>query len=190
MAIDPTQITTVNAEELPVAPVTVNSIIVHSIDGILYQGTVSEITALVPSVNYQPYETKMLNVSNLYITQNFEESGLGKTDGLWPGWAIIDGNNGTGFNSDGVVFIGWGNVYSDMRAEVGENSKSTQVPISGFTVGESTNLGTAGKLIVSSGFDESSEYLESLRKSTTPAPSITINIMQKSRVQLFIMKLP
>jgi hypothetical protein len=194
MAIDPTQITTVNAEELPIAPVSLDSIIVHSIGGILYQGTVSEITALIPSVNYQPYEVKQLNVSNLYITANFEENGLGKTDGLWFGWARIDGNNGTGFNSDGATFIGFGDVYNTMRQEVGENNKTivkNNIPIldAKFPMSNDDNSGGSFDYLLGSPNEPAGThtYVGSVNQGSTNTP---ISIMQKSYVQLFIMKLP
>ena len=193
MAIDPGLITTVNAEELPVAPVTLDSVIVHSIGGILYQGTVSEVTALVTSVNYKPYEVKQLNVTDLYITQNFEENGLGKTDGLWNGWAIIDGGNGTGFSADGCTFIGWGSAYNTMRQEVGENSKTivkANVPELDLSLDTSrSDNGDDGTYVVSA-FTELIGNRTYTNVVNAGSPNTPLSIMQKSRVQLFIMKLP
>jgi hypothetical protein len=193
MAIDPTQITTVNAEELPIAPITLDSIIVHSIEGILYQGTVSEITALIPSVNYKPYEVKQLNVTDLYVTQNFESNGLGKADGFWSGWTIINGLNGTGFDSDGVTFIGYGAEYNAMRAEVGENTKAlvkANIPPLDLTfTGSNDDTGDPGNLIITSPADSNGPHTLT-GAVNNGSPATPISVMQKSRVQLFIMKLP
>ena len=195
MAIDPTQITTVNAEELPVAPITAESIIVHSIGGVLYRGTVAEILPLVPSVNYQPFEVKQLNVSNLYVTQNFDEDGLGKTDGLWNGWAIINGNNGTGFNCSGATFIGFGDIpYDTMRQQIGENTKAitkNNVPKMDLTVpvSGSDNAGGSHVYVMATNLQPEGNhtYVNSVNPLSTETP---LSIMQKSFVQLFIMKLP
>lgn len=194
MAIDPTQITTVNAEQLPVLPLQIDSIIMHSVDGVLYQATVSEIPPFIPSVNYQPYEVKQLNVTDLYIINNFDETGLGLPGGTWPGWAVINGNNGTAFDSDGCTFIGWGDVYSTMRQEVGENTKAItknnippldlRVPLT-----DGDNAGGSKIYFMTNDYDPQGEktYTGVVNKTSTSTP---LSIMQKSRVQLFIMKLP
>jgi len=195
MAIDPTIITTVRADQLPVAPLTNESIVMHAIGETLYQATVDELIALLPPGNaYKPYETKILYVTDLYVQNNFETSGvnkgLAKPDGLWPGWAIMDGVHDTA-NMDGAIPLGYGATYNTMRQEVGENNKSVVLPTSGFPVGEATNNPPSGRLIVSSGLDESGEFFESIKKvGNTGAPSITFSIMQKSRVMLYIMFLP
>lgn len=53
-------------------------------------------------------------------------------------------------------------------------SSTSAVPITGYSGTESTDGGTSGKLIISSGQNEEGEYLDSLRKAGT-APNITIN---------------
>lgn len=194
MAIDPTQITTINAEQLPPLALTNESIIMHSVDGVLYQATVSEIQALLNIVSYKPYEVKQLNVSDLYIETNFDTgTGLGKSDGEWFGWAIINGNNGTVINQDNSTFVGWGTTNNSMRAQVGENTKAlvkSNIPPLDVTLANSTaDNGDPGAYLLASpnDFFENRKYTDAVNKGVTPTP---IDIRQKSFVQLFIMKLP
>jgi hypothetical protein len=192
MAIDPTQVTTIWADELPPAAITPSSIVMHAIGETLYKGLVSEIMALVPSVNYQPYEVKWLNVTNAYVADNFELNGLGKTAGLWPGWQIMNGNNGTE-NMDNAVALGFGSVRNTMRESVGENSKvlvKNNIPILDVALdNSSSDNGDPGPYVISSpgGLTINRTYTGAVNKTSTNTP---VSIMQKSIVQLFIMKLP
>ena len=61
-------------------------------------------------------DTKEVVCDNTYLANNFEESGLGKSERL--GWAIVNGNNGTP-NDDGLVVIAYGNTYSTLEATGG-----------------------------------------------------------------------
>jgi len=105
-------LTTIRVDQLPPQAITLSSAIPHALGTTLYKGLISEIIALLPqSVSYRPYEVKQLNVTDLYITQNFTldgtaSSGIGKSDGLWAGWAIMNGNNGT-TNMDGAIALGY-----------------------------------------------------------------------------------
>ena len=193
MAIDPTQVTTVNAEQLPILPLQNDSIIVHSIDGILYQGTVSEIQALLNIVAYKPYEVKWLNVTDLYISENFDVNGLGLVDGDWATWQIMNGNNGT-TNFDGAVALGYGATYNSMKQQVGENTKAiikTNIPALDFVapVSNADNGGGTHDYIMATNTEPAGTktYVSSVN---SPSPATPISIMQKSYVQLFIMKLP
>lgn len=193
MTIDPTQITTKSAEELPVLALTNDSIIVHSVGGVLYQATVSEIQALLNIVSYKPYEVKQLNVTDLYIETNFEVNGLGKEDGLWPGWAIINGNNGTVINQDNATFVGWGTTNNAMRAQVGENTKTlvkNNIPPLDVALDNSVaDNGDPGVYLISANtqLDQKRTYTNAVNSASTTA---SFSIQQKSFVQLFIMKLP
>lgn len=198
MAIDPTQITTVRADQLPVAPITNESIIMHAIGEVLYQGTVAEIAALVPSVTYKPYETKILTVTDIYVTANFTidltaTSGLGKPGGEWPGWAIMNGNNGT-TNMDNAVPLGYGVTQNTMRAEVGENTKAlvkNNIPKldATFPTTDADNAGGTKLYVMANDQDPkpAATWTNAVNATSTNTP---ISIMQKSRVLLFIMKLP
>lgn len=198
MAIDPTIITTVRADELPIAPITQDSIIMHAIGEILYQGTVAEIVALIPSVNYKPYEVKWLNVSDIYIDDNFDMAdgatkGLGKVNGLWPGWAIMNGNNGT-TNMDDAIPLGFGVTRNSMKEQVGENSKvlvKNNIPKMDLTapVSDSDSGGGSKIYIMATDLQAAGThvYTNAVNAASTNA---AVNIQQKSYVQLFIMKLP
>lgn len=197
MAIDPSIITTVRADQLPVAPLTGESIIMHAIGETLYQATISELISLLPTAAYKPYETKVLNVTDLYIDQNFTSegptAGLGKSDGLWSGWAIINGNNGTAISMDNAVVLGYGATRNTMREPVGENTKAlvkNNIPVMDVTLeGSSSDNGDPGNLLITSpgGGNGIRTYTGTVNKLSTNTP---ISIQQKSFVQLFIMKLP
>lgn len=184
--------TTIRVDQLPPQAITASSAIPHALGTTLYKGLISEIIALLPqSVSYRPYEVKQLNVTDLYITQNFTldgtaSSGLGKSDGLWSGWAIMNGNNGT-TNMDGAIALGYGVNNNSMRAQIGEDQKLVNVPTSGFQTGSTVAGAPSGRLIVSSGLSGS---LDSIRKVGDLIPQLSFSVRQKSYVQLFIMKLP
>lgn len=132
MAIDPTQITTVQASELPPASPTNESILMHQVGDILSRMTLAEIIAFISSnANSKQYEIKYIRSPNpAYITDNFdmtpgENQGIGKIDGLWDGWAICNGNNGTD-NLDGQTLIGFGANYGT----VGEFTGAKTVTLS------------------------------------------------------------
>lgn len=193
MAIDPAQITTVNVEQLPITPITPESIIPHSIGGILYQATISEIVSLVPSATWRPYQVMILNVTDLYIENNFESDGLGVVGLLWEGWQIMNGNRGT-VNMDNAIPLGFGTTRISMKEQVGENTKAlvkSNIPPLDFTppTSNADNGGGDRTLIMATSIEPAGEktYYNVVNKLSTATP---ISIMQKSFVQLYIMKLP
>lgn len=198
MAIDPSIISTVRVDELPIAPITPESIIPHSIDGILYQGTISEVVALIPSATWKPYQVIILNVTDLYVDENFEinltaTSGLGKVGGLWQGWAIMNGNNGT-TNMDDAIPLGYGVTRNNMREPVGENNKvlnKSQMPKMDLTL-PTTDADNAGgtKLYVMANDQDQKPAATWTNAVNSTSPNSPVSIMQKSFVQLYIMKLP
>ena len=125
MAINPSEITTVRASELPPSSPTDASVLVHEVGGILSRMTVLELIYYIKTqaTSYQ-YEVKLIRAPNeTYITDNFDmlpsaTQGLGKVGGLWEGWAICNGNNGTD-NLDGQTFIGYGANYSTVGQFLG-----------------------------------------------------------------------
>ena len=126
MAINPTEITTVRASELPPAAPANESILVHELGGILNRMTLEELISFISSqAAYKQYEKKeIIAPDSTYITDNFDmlpsaTQGLGKPDGLWSGWAICNGNNGTP-NLDGQTTIGYGANYNTVGQFVGE----------------------------------------------------------------------
>ena len=104
--INPNDITTIRVGELPPNPPTLGSKIPHELGTDLNYFTIQQLIAfLQPYVGVFQYETKRLAVTQSYIDENFDETGLGKNICL--GWAIRNGNNGTD-NIDGKVGIAYG----------------------------------------------------------------------------------
>lgn len=125
MAINPAEVTTVRASELPPASPANESILVHELEGILNQMTLAELISFIGSqATYKQYELKCIRVPNeAYITDNFDMTpsdvqGIGKAGGLWDGWAICNGNNGTD-NLDGQVLIGYGANFNTVGQFIG-----------------------------------------------------------------------
>jgi len=104
--INPNDITTIRVGELPPNTPTLESKIPHELGTNLNYFTIQQLIAfLQPYVGVFQYETKRLAVNQAYITDNFDETGLGRNICL--GWAIRNGNNGTD-NIDGKVGIAYG----------------------------------------------------------------------------------
>lgn len=125
MAINPTEVTTVRASELPPSLPDLASILVHELGGILNRMTLDELINYIGSqATARPYEVKYIYAPNeAYITDNFDMTpsatqGLGKPDGLWNGWAIFNGNNGTP-NLDGQTLIGYGANFNTVGQFIG-----------------------------------------------------------------------
>lgn len=126
MAIDPNLVTTVQVKELPPNPLSLTDNIPHEVGDILSRATMQELVDFIRanSQSYQ-YEIKIIRAPNIdYINDNFDmlpsaTQGLGLVGGLWEGWAICNGNNGTD-NLDGITFIGYGANYGTLGQFVGE----------------------------------------------------------------------
>ena len=104
--INPNDITTIRVGELPPNIPTLESKIPHELGADLNYFTIQQlITFLQPYVGVFQHETKRLAVTQAYIDENFDETGLGKN--ICIGWAIRNGNNGTD-NIDGKVGIAYG----------------------------------------------------------------------------------
>ena len=104
--INPNDITTIRVGELPPNLPTLESKIPHELGTDLKYFTIQQLIAfLQPYVGVFQYETKRLAVNQAYITDNFDETGLGRNICL--GWAIRNGNNGTD-NIDGKVGVAYG----------------------------------------------------------------------------------
>jgi len=128
MAINPADITTVQAKDLPPSEITNDSILVHEVGDQLCRTTVAELVLYLQaqSISYQ-YEIKYIRPPGdgaAYINANFDmtpgaNQGKGKVDGLWNGWQICNGNNGTD-NLDGQTLIGYGANHGIIGAYLGE----------------------------------------------------------------------
>jgi hypothetical protein len=125
MAINPSLITTARVGELPPLPLQLDSKIAHEVNDILYRSSIEELVNFIRAASIsQPYEKKDIIAPNpAYITDNFDMTpgateGLGIVGGLWEGWAICNGNNGTP-NLDGQTLIGYGANYGTVGQFVG-----------------------------------------------------------------------
>lgn len=128
--INPNLITTKRVGELPIEPLTVDSIIPHEIGGILNQATINDLLNLLrPLVGKLQYEIITLDVNTQYILDNFDATGLGIN--ICAGFAICNGNNGTK-NRDGRTSLGYGTTYNFVGALNGNASHTlteSQLPI-------------------------------------------------------------
>jgi hypothetical protein len=114
MAINPAVITTIRVGELPTGTIELTSKIAVENGTDLQQITGQELVDFVNiNANAFQFEIKDLWVSQGYIDDNFDETGLGVD--LCEGYAICNGQNGTP-NLDGLVSIGYGNNYNVMKA--------------------------------------------------------------------------
>lgn len=199
MAINPDDITTARVDDLPPAAITASSIIPHSVAGLLSRGTVQELLDLIGEsvATYKPYEVKLLAVSDIYVDANFNMTdgptkGIGKSDGLWPGWAIMNGNNGTK-NMDDAVPLGFGSVRSTMLADVGENAKTLVKnnipPLDSNLEGSNDDNSQPGRYVCTSDEQPNGARLRA-NSVNSLSPNTPVNIQQKSIVLLYIMKLP
>jgi len=74
---------------------------------------------------YAQYQVIELDCPQSYLTANFDSNGLGLSNGLWPGFAICNGLNGTK-NRGGRVGVAYGTGYTVM-GDIGGN-KDAIVP--------------------------------------------------------------
>lgn len=137
MEIDPNLITTVQVSELPPNALAPENEFPHQVGDVLSKATIQQLLDYVRAQSIsQPYEIKCLRIPNadftVYLNANFDMTpgateGLGKVDGLWNGWAIFNGNNGTD-NLDGQTLIGWGANYNTIGQFVGESEHTLTIP--------------------------------------------------------------
>jgi len=132
MAINPAEITTIRVGELPTGTIDLTSKIAVENGTNLEQINGQD---LIDFVNINAtglqFEIKDLWVSQGYIDDNFDSTGLGVE--LCEGYAICNGQNGTP-NLDGLVSIGYGNNYNVIKA-IGGSKNAVLI--------EHTHTGTA-----------------------------------------------
>ena len=138
--IDPNTTTTISVGELPPENPTVNSLIAHELLGVLKKSTISQLLDLLrPLVGKMQYEIVHLDVTNQYILDNFDNTGLGIN--LCAGFAICNGQNGTK-NRNGRTSIAYGTTYNFVGALNGNASHTlteSQLPIHSHFNGLSDN---------------------------------------------------
>ena len=183
--INPNDITTVRVGELPPNPPTLESKIPHELGVDLNYFTIQQlITFLQPYVGVFQYETKRLAVNQAYITDNFDETGLGKNICL--GWAIRNGNNGTD-NIDGKVGIAYG-VSNNVIGQTG-GSRDAVVVAHSHTYTQyklDQEVSTNGDGVRS--LNKNNTQDGSFATETVGVPGIDKN-MQPYIIDLYIMKL-
>ena len=197
--INPNDITTIRVGELPPSPPTLGSKIPHELGTDLKYFTITQIIEfLQPYVGVFQYETKRLAVTQDYINENFDETGLGKNICL--GWAIRNGNNGTD-NIDGKVGVAYGasnNVIGQIGGLVSAPLTLSQIPshshfngiaddATGLFVYGSTTSGMPGSAtlsIQSEGNPRNNQGNTSSVGSNDP-----VSRMQPYIIDLYIMKL-
>ncbi len=146
MPIDPLLTSTVQVKELPPNPISLMDNFPHEVGDILSRATIAELISFIGAeLSGRQYEKKeIVAPNNAYITDNFDMTigatqGIGKIGGLWEGWAIMNGNNGTP-NMDGQASIGWGANYSTVGQFVG--SADTVVVSHTHTASTNANVHT------------------------------------------------
>ena len=181
--INPNDITTIRVGELPPSPPTLESKIPHELGTDLNHFTVQQlITFLQPYVGVFQHETKRLAVTQAYIDENFDETGLGKN--ICIGWAIRNGNNGTD-NIDGKVGVAYG-ASNNVIGQTG-GSRDAVVISHSHTY---NSINAVGKKVLSFnevGDKEGASYFTA-DTSTVGVSGIDKN-MQPYIIDLYIMKL-
>jgi hypothetical protein len=131
MAINPSEITTIRVGELPTGTIELTSKIAVENGTDLQQINGQDLVDFVNiNANAFQFEIKDLWVTQGYIDDNFDETGLGVD--LCEGYAICNGQNGTP-NLDGLVSIGYGNNYNVIKA-IGGSKNAVVVEHSHYTV--------------------------------------------------------
>jgi len=194
MSINPALINTVQVKDLPPNPISLTDNFPHEVGNTLSRSTIQELVDFIrsQSVSY-PYEVKYIRAPDAqYITDNFDMTpgatqGLGIVGGLWEGWAIFNGNNGTD-NLDGQTLIGFGANYATVGQFVG--SADAVVVEHSHKIGDqsgSSGSGTTNARYI--GKEIETDSLGVPYTDNSGVSGVGKNI-QPSMVILMIMKLP
>lgn len=136
--------------------------------------------------SYLTGDIKMVNCSNVYLTANFDSTGLGILERL--GWAICNGANGT-VNMNGKVPLPYGSSYLTLGATGGEVTHTlttNEIPAHSHLINEVYNENTVGTKVGSGG-----GTVEAVGTQNTSSVGLgeAHNNMQPYIVTLFIQKL-
>jgi len=134
----------------------------------------------------QTGDVKEIDVSNAYLSDNFDASGLGINERL--GWAICNGQNGTR-NRGGRVSIQYSSTYPTLGATGG--SKDSVVVSHSHQQGSESlyNLYGGGTSVGGRTFPSGSINAFTSQNTSTVGESGTDKNMQPYIVSLFIQKL-
>lgn len=182
--------------ELPPTPILGTDNIPHETGDVLGKATIDELVAFIKAgLSASKYEIKYIRApNNAYITDNFdmtigENQGLGKAGGLWEGWAICNGNNGTD-NLNGRTLIGYGASYNAIGQMGGSPNAQTISHSHGITLsqrnGENSDSTTTAFFCNSGSGGQSQEVFA--QTSTSGYDGTGLN-MQPFMVTLIIQKL-
>ena len=192
--------TTVQVSELPPLAPTIESFLAHQIGDVLYKMTLPELLTLISiQASARKYEIKQVRAPNAaYISENFDMTigatqGIGKPTGLWAGWAICNGNNGTD-NLDGQALIGYGANYATVGQFLGEKNTTlieSQLPVINKSVTLPTsgadNGGGSGVYLIATDLESTGNKVYS--NALSFGGGLSHNNMQPSMVILTIMKI-
>lgn len=190
---------TVQVKDLPPNALSLTDLIPHEVGDVLSKCTLQELVDFIQvRVTARQYEVKFIRAPNpAYITDNFNMAigstqGIGKVGGLWEGWAICNGNNGTD-NDDGHTYIGYGVNYPTVGNFLGvENVTLSRDNIPVFDlklpISDYDNAGGSADYVMATDRDPKGThtYAGAVNFGSTNAP---IKIIQPSKVMLKIMKL-
>jgi len=185
--INPNDITTVRVDQLPPDEITLTDIFpFETADQFLKKATFQDLVSFMSIyASALQFEVKRMSVTQTYIDDNFDVTGLGKN--LCLGYAICNGENGTE-NLDGLVGIGYGSTYSNIGGFGGEkNHTLTQSEIPSLQVpytGSSDDTGDNGSFLITSPNESNGA-----KNLTATGGGLSHNNMQPYVVNLYIMKL-
>src|SRR5215204_6430 len=181
--IDPNLITTVRVGELPPSPFSLTDKIPHEVGTDLKSGTIDELIAFItPFIGAMQYEVITLHVNTLYITSNFDDTGLGVN--LMLGYAICNGNNGT-INKDGRVGVAYG-VTSNVVGLTGGSRDAVVVAHSHTVDMHSESFQSGGNTHAASNINSGAAFS---RSTSVVGVSGTDKNMQPYLVELQVMRL-
>jgi|688.fasta_scaffold323639_1 hypothetical protein len=182
MAINPADISTIRVGELTPGAISLLSNLPIENGTDLERITGQDLVDFVnTNANTLQFEIKDLYVSQAYIDDNFDNTGLGEN--LCLGYAICNGQNGTP-NLDGLVGIGYGTNYNVIKAVGGSKNAVVVSHTHTFTGSEDDTANDGGFILVSP-----TNSIGTKSSLSTEGVSGTNKNMQPYMVLLKIMKL-